>query len=58
MPRTADLPYRASCIELVALQEFVYEYTKIILSVMTSSPEPYGKVNFGIPSGWFSTSQL
>ncbi|CAK9090544.1 unnamed protein product, partial [Durusdinium trenchii] len=25
-------------------EEFVYEYTKIILSVMTSSPEPYGKV--------------
>ena len=25
-------------------QELVYEYAKIILRVMTSSPEPYGKV--------------
>ena len=29
---------------LLLTQELVYEYAKIILGVMTSSPEPHGKV--------------
>ena len=32
------IPVNSSC-----HQEFVYEYAKIILGVMTSSPEPHGK---------------